>query len=120
MRIFYGHPLEAACSEISLANERFVAQRLRRIQLAWLRQRTDRMLDLLEEMNLMAVPRVPESSRRQLMALVADLPFASSVVINEEPSPTEAIDLVFDLQEALLLYMTGTRPDDTDLLENAS
>jgi hypothetical protein len=54
------------------------------------------------------------------MALVADLPFASSVVINEEPSPTEAIDLVFDLQEALLLYMTGTRPDDTDLLENAS
>jgi hypothetical protein len=40
--------------------------------------------------------------------------------MDDELSPTEAIDLVFDLQEALLVFMTGVKSDDDELQEAAS
>ena len=110
-------PLAATSFEISLAHEMFVAERFRRFHLASLLKRTDRMLGGLEELNLLDVPRVPESLRLQIAALVADLPFDYSLLIRTQPSPTEAIDLVFDLQEAILLFMTGVSPDQRDLEE---
>jgi hypothetical protein len=110
-------PLAATSFEISLAHEMFVAERLQRYHLASLLKRTDRMLGGLEELNLLDVPRVPESLRLQIAALVADLPFDYHLLIGVQPSPTEAIDLVFDLQEAILLFMTGAMPDEDDLQE---
>jgi hypothetical protein len=110
-------PLAATTFEISLAREMFVAERLRRFHLASLLKRTDRMLGGLEELNLLDVPRVPESVLLQIEALVADLPFDYSLLIGTQPSPTEVIDLVFDLQEAILLFMTATSPDHEDLEE---
>ena len=108
-------PLAATSFEISLAREMFATERLRRFHLASMLQRTDRMLGGLEELNLLDVPHVPESLRLQIVALVADLPFDYSLLIGDQPSPTEAIDLVFDLQEAILLFMTGASPDEDDL-----
>jgi hypothetical protein len=110
-------PLAATSFEISLAHERSVTERLRRFHLASLLKRTDLMLGGLEELNLMDVPRVPESLRLQIATLVADLPFDYSLLIGVQPSPTDAIDLVFDLQEAILLFMTGASPDGEDLEE---
>ena len=112
-----GNPLETACLEITLANERFVTQRLRRLHLGMLLKRTDWMLNSLEELNLMGTSRVPELSRLQITHLAAELPFTYTLLMSGQPSPTEAIDLVFDMQEALLLFMTGTRPDDDELQE---
>ena len=112
-------PLAATSLEISLAREMFVTERLRRFHLASILKRTDRMLGGLEELNLLDVPRVPESLRLQIAALAADLPFDYSLLIGAQPSPTEAIDLVFDLQQAILLFMTGASPEE-DGLEAAS
>src|SRR3982074_203089 len=82
-----GNSLEAACIEISLANERFVTERLRRLHLTMLLKRTDRMLDALEELNLRNVPHIPEMSRRQIARLAADLPFEYSVFLGEPSTP---------------------------------
>lgn len=112
---YTSQPLAATSFEISLAREMFVIERLRRFHLASILKRTDRMLGGLEELNLLDVPRVPESLRLQIATLVADLPFDYSLLIGAQPSPTEAIDLVFDLQEAILLFMTGASPDEEDL-----
>jgi hypothetical protein len=113
-------PMAATCFEISLAHKRFVNERFRRFHVPSLLKRTDRMLGDLEELNLMDVSRVPESLGLQMAALVADLPFEYSLVIGNRHSPTEVIDLVFDLQEALLLFMTGITPDEGDAMEAAS
>ena len=110
-------PLAATSFEISRARETFVAERLRRFHIASLLKRTDRMLGGLEELNLLDVPRVPETVLLQIGALVADLPFDYSLLIGTQPSPTEAIDLVFDLQEAILLFMTGVPPGQEDVEE---
>ena len=112
-------PLVLALLEIRVANERFETERLRQRYVASLLHRTDRMLASLEELNLLDVPRVPESLRLQIAALAADLPFDYSLLIGAQPSPTEAIDLVFDLQQAILLFMTGASPEE-DGLEAAS
>jgi hypothetical protein len=113
-------PLEAASLEIFLANQRFVTERLQRLYLASLLKRTDGVLDDLEELNLMNVPQIPGSSRLQIATLVAALPFEYKLAMDDELSPTEAIDLVFDLQEALLVFMTGVKSDDDELQEAAS
>jgi hypothetical protein len=52
--------------------------------------------------------------------VVAALPFEYHVALDDEVSPTAAIDLVFDLQQALLSFMTGVKPDETDGEEVAS
>jgi hypothetical protein len=40
--------------------------------------------------------------------------------MSDQSTPTQAIDRVFDVQEALLVFMTGTKTDDDDLQEAAS
>jgi hypothetical protein len=109
-------PLAAACLEITLANERHAIQRSRRARVALLRARTDRILEGLEELNLLEVRRVPELTRFQLAAMVADLPFEYRLSISKNPSPTELIDLVFDLQAELVLFLTGVKPEEDELV----
>jgi hypothetical protein len=108
-------PFAATNFEISLAHEMFLTEQRRRFHLASLLKRTDRMLGALEQLNLLDVSRVPASLRLQVAALVADLPFEYSLLIGAQPSPTQAIDLIFELQEAILLFMTGVSPDEEDL-----
>jgi hypothetical protein len=81
--------------------------------------RTDRMLTELEVLNVLDVERAPESWLWQLAELVADLPFEYQPPIGQEPSPTAAIEVVFEIQEGLLRSITGTDADE-GLLETAS
>jgi hypothetical protein len=107
-------PMAAACLEISLVQERRAIERLREAHVASLKTRADRMLESLEELNLMGVGRVPELARFQLAALVADLPFDYRLSTTKHPSPTELIDLVFDVQAELVLFLTGVKPVEDD------
>lgn len=108
-------PLVMAVLEISEARERSETERLRRRYLSSLLQRTDRILDSLEELNLLDVPRVPEAWALHIATVVADLPFDYSLPVTERPTPTEAIELVFDVQQALLRWMTGREADEEEL-----
>jgi len=112
-------PLVLAAMEIREADERSETERLRRLYATSLLHRTDRILNGLEELNLLEVPRVPQSWPLHIATVVADLPFEYGLAIKDPPTPTQAIDLVFDLQQALLLWMTGLEPEDEEL-ENAS
>jgi hypothetical protein len=82
--------------------------------------RTDQMLTELEVLNLQDVERAPESWLWQLAELVADLPFEYQPYIGPEPSPTAAIDVVFEIQQSLLCSISGRDSDDDDLLATAS
>jgi hypothetical protein len=113
-------PLESACKEVRLASELFAVARLRSRRLASLLMRTDQMLTELEVLNLQDVERTPESWLWQLAELVADLPFEYQPLIGHEPSPTAAIDVVFEIQQGLLRSITGSDADDDNQLETAS
>jgi hypothetical protein len=47
--------------------------------------------------------------------VVADLPFDYELPAADRPTPTQAIDMVFDVQQALLLWMTGGEPEEEEL-----
>jgi hypothetical protein len=79
--------------------------------------RTDQMLTALEELNMLDLERVPESWLWQLGELVADLPFECDPRVGQQPSPTAAIDLVFDIQERLLELITGIEAEHEERLE---
>jgi hypothetical protein len=113
-------PLEQACQEISLAEERFAIERLRRRRLASLLRRTDQILTELEKLNLQDVKLVSEAGLLELAALVADLPSDQRPVIGRRPSPTTAIDVVFDIQADLLGSIKDAEPGDGELLVTAS
>jgi hypothetical protein len=113
-------PLAATCLAITVANDSFMSRRLRSLYFESLLRRTDWMLDRLEQLNLMDAHRVPYSARLELSAVVAALPFEYHAALDDEASPTAGIDLVFDLQQALLSFMTGVKPDETDGEEVAS
>ena len=101
--------LQAAADEARLASDRLAMERLPRLRLVLLLQRSDEMLAELETLNLTSVRRVPESRLAELAALVAELPFGYQVPIRERPSPTAVMDVVFDVQAGLLRSITGTR-----------
>lgn len=111
--------LGLANKEIRDAIDAFAAQQQAGRRLPSLLKRTDVMLNQLETLNLMQVPRAPDSWRCELTALVADLPFEYEHRIGHRLSPTRAIDLVFDIQEGLFRLATGTEIEG-DLLEVAS
>jgi hypothetical protein len=113
-------PLESTSREVRLASERFVLESLRRRRLASLLQRTDQMLAGLEQLNLLDVERVPEAWPSQLAALIAEMPFEFQPPVGQHPSPTAAIDALFDLQARLLQSITGTEAEADDPLEAAS
>jgi hypothetical protein len=121
MEMGYGAagPLVLAAMKVREAEERSEMERLRRHYASSLLHRTDRILDGLEELNLFEVARVPETWGLHIATVVADLPFDYGLSVQKPPTPTEAIDIVFDLQQALLLWMTGLEPE-ADELENAS
>jgi hypothetical protein len=113
-------PLASASQEITLASERYAIGHLRSRRMASLLMRTDQMLTGLEELNELAVKRVPESWLWQLGELVADLPFEYQPTVGQQPSPTAAIDVVFDIQALLLEVITGIEAERDERLETAS
>ena len=108
----YAGPMGLANQEIRDAIDGFVAARMARRRLPALLERTDAMLSELETLNLMAVRRTPAPVRAALTALVADLPFEYTPRIGPRPSPTAAIDLVFDIQAGIFNLMYGSDPSD--------
>jgi hypothetical protein len=113
-------PLGSACLEIRLASERRAIGHLRSRRMSSLLMRTDRMLTALEELNVLEVEQVAESWLWQLGELVADLPFEYQPPVRQRPSPTAAIDLVFDIQGHLLELITGIEAEHEERLVTAS
>jgi hypothetical protein len=113
-------PLGSASQEIRLASERYAIWQIRSRRMISPLMRTDQMLAALEELNMLDVERVPESWLWELGELVADLPFEYDPKVGKQPSPTAAIDLVFDIQERLLELITGIEAEHEERLEAAS
>ena len=82
--------------------------------------RTDQMLTALEELNVLEVEQVPASWLWQLGDLAADLPYEYQPTVGQQPSPTVAIDVVFDIQAHLLELITGIEAEQDERLETAS
>jgi hypothetical protein len=101
-----------ANQEIRDAIDSFAAERLGSRRLPALLDRTDAILTELETLNLMEVRSTPPPLRAALMALVAELPFEYLPRIGPRPSPTAAIEVVFDIQEGLFNLMYGTQPSE--------
>ncbi len=110
-------PLSVASEEIRIARGRVDTEMLRRTYLAYLLNRTDRMLDGLEQLNLHDMEYCPEIWRSHLAALIAELPFDYQPVSGTRLSPTAAIDIVFEIQGGLLARITGRPPEPDELLE---
>ena len=115
----YAGPMGLANQEIRDAIDGFVAERVARRRLPALLERTDAMLTELETLNLMEVRRTPLSLVAALAALVAELPFEYAPRVGPRPSPTAAIDVVFDIQAGIFNVMYGSEPSD-QLIEVAS
>jgi hypothetical protein len=108
----YAGPMGLANQEIRDAIDGFFAERLASRRLPGLLERTDALLTELETLNLMGVRRTPAPVRAALTALVADLPFDYTPRIGPRPSPTAAIDVVFEIQAGIFKLMYGTEPSD--------
>jgi hypothetical protein len=63
---------------------------------------TDAMMDELEQLNLEGVERVHGEWRTRLTFLFSGLPFQYVPWLRAYPSPTEVLDVLFDLQGRLL------------------
>jgi hypothetical protein len=63
---------------------------------------TDVFVDELEQLNLDEVESVSADWRPRLASLFAELPFPYVPWLRADPSPTEVLDLLFDLQGRLL------------------
>jgi hypothetical protein len=108
-------PLESANREIRAAIDQLAAEHRAASRLRVLLERTDAMFPELERLNLIEVGRIPEALRSDLMALIANLPFEFAPSMRPHPSPTTAIDMLFDIQENLFRAMRGTEVDtETD------
>lgn len=103
-------PMGLANQEIRDAAESFAAARLGSRRLPSLLERTDAILAELETLNLMEVRRTPAPLRSAMSALIAELPFDITPRIGPRPSPTAAIEVVFDLQARLFNVMYGSEP----------
>ena len=115
----YAGPMGLANQEIRDAIDRFTAERLGSRRLPALLERTDTMLTELETLNLMEARRTPAPLRSALTALIAELPFEYTPRIGPRPSPTAAIDVVFDIQAILFKLRYGADLSD-QLIEVAS
>ena len=108
----YAGPMGLANQEIREAIDSFAAERLGSRRLPALLERTDAMLTELETLNLMEMRRMPASLVGALAGLVGDLPFEYTPRIGPRPSPTGAIDVVFDIQAGIFNLMYGSEPSD--------
>jgi len=98
--------MAAACDEVWVACQRFSCEQRERVRLDRLLRWTDQWLDELERLNLKEVPRVPQGWRPRLALLFSSLPFEFRPMISDCPTPTEAIDVIFDLQQLILAQKT--------------
>jgi hypothetical protein len=106
-------PMGLANQEIRGAADSFAAARLGSRRLPVLLERTDAILAELETLNLMEVRRTPAPLRSAISALIADLPLDYTARIGPRPSPTAAIEMVFDVQARIFNVMYGcSEPSD--------
>jgi len=105
-------PLGLACQEITIAIDRFASDQRRGRRLPSLIARTDHLLAELETLNLRKVRRIPSRLSWELVGLVSDLTFEYVAPLRQRPSPTAAIDLVFDIQQGLFPMITGSAIDE--------
>jgi len=105
-------PLGLACQEIRIAIDRFASDQRRGRRLPSLIARTDHLLAELETLNLRKVRRIPSRLSWELVGLVSDLTFEYVAPLRQRPSPTAAIDLVFDIQQGLFPMITGSAIDE--------
>jgi len=73
-----------------------------RDRVARLIRMTDAMMDELEQLNLDGVERVRGEWKGRLTFLFSGLPFPYMPWLRAYPSPTEVLDVLFDLQAHLL------------------
>jgi hypothetical protein len=108
----YAGPMGLANQEIRDAMDGFMAERLSGRRLPALVERTDAMLTELETLNLMEARHTSTTLRAALTALVADLPFEYTPRIGPRPSPTAAIEVVFEIQAGIFNLIYGSEPSD--------
>lgn len=75
---------------------------LQRDRVVRLMRLTDAMVDELEQLNLDGVERVRSQWRTRLTFLFSGLPFEYEPWLRAYPSPTEVLDVLFDVQGRLL------------------
>jgi hypothetical protein len=99
--------LAAASDEIRDAIVRAHPGGDERPRLERLMRLTDRLLDEVEQLNLDEACRLSPDWTARLDLLFSSLPFAFEPVIDASPTPTDVLDVIFDLQQAILARKTG-------------
>lgn len=94
--------LDGTCREIRWHIERAERRELEQQRVQQLVHATDVIVEELERLNLDHVERVDADWKRRLTMLFAELPFPYTPWLRAHPSPTEVLDVVFDLQGRLL------------------
>ncbi len=93
---------------------RIVGARRRELPLARIQhllRLTDAIIGELERLNLEQVERVGAEWRERLTLLFAELPFPYTPWLRAHPSPTEVLDVLFDIQGRVLeLKRAQVRP----------
>lgn len=83
----------------------------------------DSMIEELELLNLRDVPKVSADWYGRMAMLVASLPFEYKLCMPEHPSPTELLDILFQVQGDLFDLRSGraaTPSSEVDLEARAS
>ena len=101
--------IDAASREMRQQVELARQRRREREQVDRLVRLTDAIVDELERLNLDEVRRVNGAWRGRLARLFSALPFPYTPWLRAHPSPTEVLDVLFDIQ-ARLLDMKRGRP----------
>ncbi len=95
--------IDAASREIGRHLDEARLQQLEHERIESLVRLTDAIVDELEQLNLDDVQRVNGDWRRRLAHLFSLLPFPYSPWLRAHPSPTEVLDVMFDVQGRLLV-----------------
>lgn len=77
----------------------------------------DSMIEELELLNLRDVPKVSADWHGHMAMLVASLPFEYKLCMPEHPSPTELLDILFDMQGELFDLRSGRAVPQSSLVE---
>ncbi|HSR25076.1 MAG TPA: hypothetical protein VLW53_16090 [Candidatus Eisenbacteria bacterium] len=94
--------LDGTCREIRWHLERAERRELEHRQIQQLVRATDAIVDELERLNLQHVERLEGEWKRRLTLLFAALPFPYTPWLRAHPSPSEVLDVLFDVQGRLL------------------
>jgi hypothetical protein len=94
--------IDEASREICRDLVRARLRSLERARIQHLLTLTDATVDELERLNLNEVERLSGEWRERLALLFAELPFPYIPWVRAHPSPTEVLDVLFDIQGRLL------------------